>query len=218
MGYEVSIISFISKPIGIRFYGVWYNGRLSVLCFVQTFPIIGQFLGDKEQDKKENKKKKGCPEKKKPSPPYILWCKDNWNEVKTEKLVLWIEQDAWIDVHIGDFFVGFFIRLRKKIQRLNSKKFQTFWERNGRMSLQKRRSLTRRSIRLKRKSICRWLRRRSVRVKLWSSWRMSTNRRLQWNCLNSISISNKKQKKKPRRSKSHYLFLQVVSILSSRRY
>ncbi|KAG7956371.1 hypothetical protein I3843_11G120900 [Carya illinoinensis] len=49
-----------------------------------TFPIIGQFLGDKEQDKKENKKKKGCPEKKKPSPPYILWCKDNWNEAKKE--------------------------------------------------------------------------------------------------------------------------------------
>ncbi|XP_059662232.1 high mobility group B protein 6-like [Cornus florida] len=44
---------------------------------------IAQSLRDKEQDKKE-KKKKGCPEKKRPSPPYILWCKDQWNEVKKE--------------------------------------------------------------------------------------------------------------------------------------
>ncbi|CAK9143191.1 unnamed protein product [Ilex paraguariensis] len=43
------------------------------------FPV--QSLKDKEQDKKE-KKKKGCPEKKRPSPPYVLWCKDQWNEVK----------------------------------------------------------------------------------------------------------------------------------------
>ncbi|XP_022733299.1 high mobility group B protein 6-like [Durio zibethinus] len=48
-----------------------------------TFPIA-QSLKDKEQDKKE-KKKKGGPEKKRPSPPYILWCKDQWNEVKREK-------------------------------------------------------------------------------------------------------------------------------------
>lgn len=42
-------------------------------------------MKDKEQDKKE-KKKKNCPEKKRPSPPYILWCKDQWNEViKAEK-------------------------------------------------------------------------------------------------------------------------------------
>uniref|UniRef100_A0A5B7CGP3 Putative high mobility group B protein 6 n=1 Tax=Davidia involucrata TaxID=16924 RepID=A0A5B7CGP3_DAVIN len=40
-----------------------------------TFPIV-QSLRDKE------KKKKGCPEKKRPSPPYVLWCKDQWNEVK----------------------------------------------------------------------------------------------------------------------------------------
>ncbi|KAL5750047.1 hypothetical protein ACOSP7_024650 [Xanthoceras sorbifolium] len=44
-----------------------------------TFPIV-QSLKNKEQDKK----KKGCPEKKRPSPPYILWCKDQWNEVKKE--------------------------------------------------------------------------------------------------------------------------------------
>ncbi|KAE8056032.1 hypothetical protein FH972_012835 [Carpinus fangiana] len=47
-----------------------------------TFPI-GQSLRDKEHDKKE-KKKGGCPERKKPSPPYILWCKDQWNEIKKE--------------------------------------------------------------------------------------------------------------------------------------
>ncbi|KAJ7945023.1 High mobility group B protein [Quillaja saponaria] len=37
-------------------------------------------LGDKEQDKKKN----GCSEKKRPPPPYILWCKDQWNEIKKE--------------------------------------------------------------------------------------------------------------------------------------
>ncbi|XWS48826.1 hypothetical protein CRYUN_Cryun13aG0109800 [Craigia yunnanensis] len=47
-----------------------------------TFPIA-QSLKDKDQDKKE-KKKKGGPETKRPSPPYILWCKDQWNEVKKE--------------------------------------------------------------------------------------------------------------------------------------
>lgn len=51
--------------------------------FLQTFPIA-QSLKDKEQDKKE--KKKGGPEKKRPSPPYILWCKDQWNEVKFREL------------------------------------------------------------------------------------------------------------------------------------
>ncbi|XP_021890955.1 high mobility group B protein 6-like isoform X2 [Carica papaya] len=48
-----------------------------------AFPV-GQTLKDKEQDKKE-KKKKGCPERKRPSPPYILWCKDQWNEIKKER-------------------------------------------------------------------------------------------------------------------------------------
>ncbi|KAB2608860.1 high mobility group B protein 6-like [Pyrus ussuriensis x Pyrus communis] len=28
----------------------------------------------------EDKKKKGCTEKKRPAPPYILWCKDQWAE------------------------------------------------------------------------------------------------------------------------------------------
>ncbi|GMY30496.1 high mobility group B protein 6-like [Fagus crenata] len=45
---------------------------------------IGESLRENEQDKKEKKKKKGCPERKRPSPPYILWCKDQWNEIKKE--------------------------------------------------------------------------------------------------------------------------------------
>ncbi|KAG5539567.1 hypothetical protein RHGRI_019934 [Rhododendron griersonianum] len=44
-----------------------------------TFPIALS-VGDKELEKKE--KKKGCPQMKRPSPPYILWCKDQWNEIK----------------------------------------------------------------------------------------------------------------------------------------
>lgn len=51
---------------------------LILKIFLQVFPII-----KKDQDKKD-RKKGGCPEKKRPSPPYILWCKDQWNEVKKE--------------------------------------------------------------------------------------------------------------------------------------
>ncbi|XP_077249601.1 high mobility group B protein 13-like [Tasmannia lanceolata] len=43
-----------------------------------SFPFV-QSLREKEQEKK-----KACPEKKKPCPAYILWCKDQWNEVKKE--------------------------------------------------------------------------------------------------------------------------------------
>ncbi|KAM1025138.1 hypothetical protein ACFX2C_038342 [Malus domestica] len=32
----------------------------------------------------QDKKKKGCPEKKRPAPAYILWCKDQWAEIKKE--------------------------------------------------------------------------------------------------------------------------------------
>ncbi|KAL0393651.1 UNVERIFIED_CONTAM: High mobility group B protein 6 [Sesamum latifolium] len=42
-----------------------------------AFPL-GLSLKDQEQEKKD-KKKSG---RKKPSPPYVLWCKDQWNEVK----------------------------------------------------------------------------------------------------------------------------------------
>ncbi|CAA2985317.1 Hypothetical predicted protein [Olea europaea subsp. europaea] len=44
-----------------------------------TFPA-GFGHKDLEQEKKD--KKKGDFSKKKPSPPYVLWCKDQWNEVK----------------------------------------------------------------------------------------------------------------------------------------
>ncbi|XP_061337846.1 high mobility group B protein 6-like [Gastrolobium bilobum] len=43
--------------------------------------MILPVLKDKEQEKKD-KKKNGCSVKKRPSPPYILWCKDQWNEIK----------------------------------------------------------------------------------------------------------------------------------------
>lgn len=44
-----------------------------------NFPVM-QALTEKEQEKKG--KKKADPAKKRPSPPYALWCKDQWNEVK----------------------------------------------------------------------------------------------------------------------------------------
>ncbi|KAB1219214.1 Cullin-1 [Morella rubra] len=37
-----------------------------------NFPIVGQSLIDKEQTRREEEKKKRCPEMKKPSPPYVL--------------------------------------------------------------------------------------------------------------------------------------------------
>ncbi|CAA0809706.1 High mobility group B protein 6 [Striga hermonthica] len=42
-----------------------------------SFPF-GLSLKEQEQDKKDRKKSTT----KKPSPPYVLWCKDQWNEVK----------------------------------------------------------------------------------------------------------------------------------------
>uniref|UniRef100_A0A6N2KP11 HMG box domain-containing protein n=1 Tax=Salix viminalis TaxID=40686 RepID=A0A6N2KP11_SALVM len=45
-----------------------------------TLPFI-QVLNEKEQDKK---RKKGGNEIKRPCPPYSLWYKDQWNEVKKE--------------------------------------------------------------------------------------------------------------------------------------
>ncbi|ESW32142.1 hypothetical protein PHAVU_002G296700 [Phaseolus vulgaris] len=36
----------------------------------------------KDNETKKDKKKKGVSEKKRPSPPYILWMKDQWNEIK----------------------------------------------------------------------------------------------------------------------------------------
>lgn len=56
---------------------------------LQIFPAM-QSLKDKEQEKKETKKKnKDLPEKKKPSPAYVLWCKDQWNEVLIHSSFVW---------------------------------------------------------------------------------------------------------------------------------
>ncbi|KFK28936.1 hypothetical protein AALP_AA7G067900 [Arabis alpina] len=44
----------------------------------------GQSLTQAEQEKMNKKKKKDCPETKRPSTSYILWCKEQWNEVKKE--------------------------------------------------------------------------------------------------------------------------------------
>ncbi|CAN1178177.1 High mobility group B protein 13 [Linum perenne] len=43
-----------------------------------------QILKDNDQPDKKSKKKKGGSETKRPSQPYILWCKDQWNEIKKE--------------------------------------------------------------------------------------------------------------------------------------
>lgn len=45
----------------------------------QAFPI-GISLKGEDQEKKD-KKKVDPAKKKKPSPPYVLWCKDQWIEV-----------------------------------------------------------------------------------------------------------------------------------------
>lgn len=47
-----------------------------------TLPII-QSLKDKDLEKKD-KKKKECPERKRPASVYALWCKDQWSEIKKE--------------------------------------------------------------------------------------------------------------------------------------
>lgn len=44
-----------------------------------NLPIIKE----KELEKKD-KKKKECPERKRPAAAYALWCKDQWNEIKKE--------------------------------------------------------------------------------------------------------------------------------------
>lgn len=52
--------------------------------FTQNLLLV-KSLREKEQEKNEKekhkKKNKDCPEKKKPSSAYILWSKDQWNEV-----------------------------------------------------------------------------------------------------------------------------------------
>ncbi|XP_063939559.1 high mobility group B protein 6 [Daucus carota subsp. sativus] len=56
-------------------------GKMKEFKPTVNFPLV-QAPKEKELGKKE--KKKVCPEKKKPSPPYALWLKDQWTEVKKE--------------------------------------------------------------------------------------------------------------------------------------
>ncbi|EOA20618.1 hypothetical protein CARUB_v10000930mg [Capsella rubella] len=45
---------------------------------------FSQSLAQTEEEKKGKKKKKDCAETKRPLTAYILWCKENWNEVKKQ--------------------------------------------------------------------------------------------------------------------------------------
>jgi upstream-binding transcription factor len=38
----------------------------------------------KDKEEKKDKKKNACPEKKRPTPAYMLWVKDQWHEVEKE--------------------------------------------------------------------------------------------------------------------------------------
>ncbi|CAH8360096.1 unnamed protein product [Eruca vesicaria subsp. sativa] len=44
----------------------------------------GQSLTQAEQEKVNKKKKKDCPERKRPSSSYILWLKEQWSEIKRQ--------------------------------------------------------------------------------------------------------------------------------------
>lgn len=74
---EQEIIAILFDIDGRSVWG--FSFPIDEILFIlnQNFPMI-QILKDKEQDKKEKKK---CAEKKRPAQPYILWCKDQWNEV-----------------------------------------------------------------------------------------------------------------------------------------
>nr|CAD1842296.1 unnamed protein product [Ananas comosus var. bracteatus] len=54
-----------------------------------SFPLVASLREKEEEEgnekkKKKKKKKKNCAERKKPCPAYILWCRDQWNEIKRE--------------------------------------------------------------------------------------------------------------------------------------
>ncbi|CAH8275572.1 unnamed protein product [Arabidopsis lyrata] len=49
-----------------------------------TFACGQPSLTQAEQEKANKKKKKDCPETKRPSSSYVLWCKDQWAEVKKQ--------------------------------------------------------------------------------------------------------------------------------------
>jgi len=51
-------------------------------------------LKDKELEKKD-KKKKDLPERKRPASAYALWCKDQWNEVKTPLFLIFFLGCWW---------------------------------------------------------------------------------------------------------------------------
>ncbi|KAF8027716.1 hypothetical protein BT93_E0590 [Corymbia citriodora subsp. variegata] len=61
------------------------QGELKKLQKIKEFkPTMTFPIGQSGRDEHEKEKKKGCPERKRPSPPYVLWCKDQWNEIKKE--------------------------------------------------------------------------------------------------------------------------------------
>ncbi|XP_010448654.1 PREDICTED: LOW QUALITY PROTEIN: high mobility group B protein 6 [Camelina sativa] len=49
-----------------------------------TFACGQTSLTQAEQEKANKKKKKDCPETKRPSSSYVLWCKEQWAEIKKE--------------------------------------------------------------------------------------------------------------------------------------
>lgn len=57
-------------------FEIWFDeidNEFKWFIYVQALPIIPS---------QKDKKKKGGPEMKRPSPPYVLWCKDQWNQVE----------------------------------------------------------------------------------------------------------------------------------------
>jgi upstream-binding transcription factor len=55
---------------------------------VQSIPLVKSLLekeheGDDNGKKKKKGKGKANKDRKKPCPAYVLWCKDQWNEVRS---------------------------------------------------------------------------------------------------------------------------------------
>ena len=79
MPVQFLVFEFLSSNLIKGFsdcYGFYYCN--------QTLPI-NQSNKDPE---KNDKKKKECPERKRPASAYALWCKDQWNEV--QKLIIFL--------------------------------------------------------------------------------------------------------------------------------
>lgn len=53
---------------------------------VQSLPFVKSLLEKEQEGDDKGKKKKGKgkadKDRKKPCPAYVLWCKDQWNEVR----------------------------------------------------------------------------------------------------------------------------------------